>query len=713
MKSLNSILTDINNGYSSVTSLIEGRFNFGDEPDYWTNPEEIDYFGWADVVFIQSDGKILVAGQSGLYNFDLDYNYSIIKRFNANGTLDVTFTSPEFHGDYNGYIRDIKQQSNGLNDGKLIVVGHFTEINGTTYNRVVRLNTDGSIDETFVIGEGFDDSAFVCYVDSNDNIFVGGKITSYNGDPVSYICKLDSDGQADLTFASNVGLNNYVHAIIAFPGSDEIYVGGSFSHRIVKLDYSGNVNGSFSVGNGFNNRVTSIEVQSNQKLIVGGWFNNYDSVTCNPGIVRLNTDGSIDDTFASEGTGLNNWAGNSVQALKIQSDGKIVAGGWFIGYNDTVQKAIVRLNTDGTRDDTFVTGIGFSDRVQDIAIDASGNIFCAGFFYFYNGKMCTSEFNYLNTNKQSGGVAKLSSTGTLFGTSFRQDISPVGIDDGGRDMFDGALHINTDLNQPYPINDEYLSLPFTHSVIFFCDSSEGIDSATYDISIDDYSYDSMLEDGLIVTTNNFFGTGSSYFTNMYPGLFVMAADNISINEFSLTGNTGKDGDGDYASGQFDVSVYGQTYGVFYKTTYGNNNFNNETNIQQILIVDGTNEGITQDLYNELNDMDQVLTGLTGRTKIFTLVFAVNDVISALTEEYISTIAVEFLNIAMLDQAVELCTPITCNTGGLPCQLTTSCTCPKSRLFAAGCSLRQSNSNACSTNNAAYVPAITVCRQRLF
>ena len=116
MKSLNNILTDINNGYLSVTSLIENRFNFGDEPDYWTEPEGFTFFGWADVVFIQSDWKILVAGKSGLYDVGLSSDYTVIKRFNTNGTLDTTFTSPKFHGNGNGYIRDIKQQS----DGKLL-----------------------------------------------------------------------------------------------------------------------------------------------------------------------------------------------------------------------------------------------------------------------------------------------------------------------------------------------------------------------------------------------------------------------------------------------------------------------------------------------------------------------------------------------------------------------------------------------------------------
>ena len=73
-----------------------------------------------------------------------------MKRFNTNGTLDDTFTSPKFCYNYNGYIRDVGQQS----DGKLIVVGHFTGVDGEAKNRIVRLNTDGSVDNTFDIEIG-------------------------------------------------------------------------------------------------------------------------------------------------------------------------------------------------------------------------------------------------------------------------------------------------------------------------------------------------------------------------------------------------------------------------------------------------------------------------------------------------------------------------------------------------------------------------------
>ena len=95
---------------------------------------------------MQADGKLLVGGQSGLYD-EVD-DYSLVKRFNTNGTVDDTFAAVKFGGDYNGFIRDIKLQSSG----KIIVVGHFTSIDGVTQNRVVRLNTDGTVDNTFVVG---------------------------------------------------------------------------------------------------------------------------------------------------------------------------------------------------------------------------------------------------------------------------------------------------------------------------------------------------------------------------------------------------------------------------------------------------------------------------------------------------------------------------------------------------------------------------------
>lgn len=233
----------------------------------------------------------------------------------------------------------------------------------------------------------------------------------------------------------------------------------------------------------------------------------------------------------------------------------------------------------------------------------------------------------------------------MLGAPLHQDIKPIGVEDGERDMFDSGLYINSNISQLYPDINSDLSLPFTHSVLFFCDASEGIDFATYDVSIDNYSYDATPLDGFTVAGDNYFNVGSKYFTNQYPGLFVMGADKIGINQLSLTGGTGKDTSGDYATGSFDVTVYGKTYGVFYITTYGNND-TDETNIQQIIIVDKSSKKIAQKTYDPSNYMDQILSNSNGAKKAFVLVFACNNLDDNLSEDLIGSIATTFLNVAM-------------------------------------------------------------------
>ena len=646
MPTLDQIRININNGFSSVTDLIPKIYNFGDEPYYWTDPDTTDfsYYGWADVVFIQSDGKIIVGGRSGLYDNSIG-GYSVLKRFNTDGSLDESFTSPKFCGNYDGYIRDVGQQS----DGKLIVVGHFTSVDGDGQNRIARLNTDGSLDNTFSIVQGFNGNALVCKVLADDCILVGGNFSSYNSSGNSRLLKLNSSGAIDATFAGNISITNTVHAI-AIDSGGSVYAGGNFGSRIIKLNINGTTDGSFDPGSGFNDRVTAIQIQSDGKIIVGGWFEVYNGSSCNPGVVRLETSGAVDGTFASEGTGIEEWSGLSVQALEIQSDGKIVAVGWFVVYDGTLQRGIIRLNTDGKRDTSLVTGLGFSDRAQDVKIDTSGNIYVAGFFYYYNGSPTTVQFNYLDS-KQAGCAVKLSPNGTMLGAVSKQNIFPVCIEDGGRDMFDSGLFINTNLNQPYGyINDED-SLPYTHSVLFFCDASEGIDWAMYDPNIGNYNWVPTVFNGDVVPSDNIFGIGSTYFTNQYPGLFVMGTDNAQINELSLTGGTGKDGDGDFASGSFDFVLNDKTYGVFYKSTY-NNNQDDETNVQQVIIIDRSVNGITQEFYSPYDRMDQVLTGVSNAKNIFILVFASNYLNNALPESLIRDIAIKFITISLNRQPVK-------------------------------------------------------------
>ena len=94
----------------------------------------------------------------------------------------------------------------------------------------------------------------------------------------------------------------------------------------------------FGSGFGTNNVVLTTSIQSDGKIIIGGWFTSYNGIARNR-IARLNTDGTLDATF-NPGTGAN----SAVYTTSIQSDGKIIIGGNFTSYNGTGRNRIARIN---------------------------------------------------------------------------------------------------------------------------------------------------------------------------------------------------------------------------------------------------------------------------------------------------------------------------------------------------------------------------------
>lgn len=453
MPNINSILSDLNAGYEQITDLIPNKVFFVDDFDVAKN-EYDEYVGGNAAL-----GNRFIALSSGKYlwvGIDGADNAKNVRRYNSDFTLDGAFAAPTFSNGSSGFVRDAVEQS----DGKLVIVGHFTTVNGTSVGRIARLNANGSLDSTFNSeGVGFDDNALVLKLLSDGSFLVGGKFIAYNGSGVSRLVKLNSDGSLNTSFSENVSLDDDVYAIHVL-SSGKIYVGGNFTNKLIKLNGDGTTDVAFDVGTGFNNRVSSIAVDSNGKVLVGGWFNQYKEAPCNRGIVRLNTDGTLDTSFETEGDGLNYTEG-VVQCLAIQSDGKIVVGGWFNQYDGNRQGHIIRLNADGTKDSTFVTtGYGFGDdgpyegqRVQDILLH-NNKIICVGALYNYGGKALY-------------GFAKLTSTGSLDSERLFRYIS-FGINDGYDDMYDGGNFINTNLTQLFDdISgdnvEELLSVPNTHS----------------------------------------------------------------------------------------------------------------------------------------------------------------------------------------------------------------------------------------------------------
>lgn len=274
-------------------------------------------------------------------------------------------------------------------DGKILVGGVFTSYGIATCQLIARLNTDYTYDADFVIGTGFNSEVYTIVQQSDGKILVGGNFTTYNGTASSKIIRLDASGSIDPTFNIGTGIHGFVRAI-AIQTDGKILVGGEFDSYndtarpyLVRLDASGSLDTTFNTGTGFEwhpkETVNAIVIQPDGKILIGGEFGNYDGIDRSWNILRLNADGSVDAGF--DGSGLD----QRTNTLALQSDGKIIVGGNFNSRGMDAYNYIIRLNTDGSTDATFDTGTGFDGEVYTITIQSDGKIVVGGGFSTYNG----------------------------------------------------------------------------------------------------------------------------------------------------------------------------------------------------------------------------------------------------------------------------------------------------------------------------------------
>jgi uncharacterized delta-60 repeat protein len=119
------------------------------------------------------------------------------------------------------------------------------------------------------------------------------------------------------------------------------------------------------------NSVNALAVQADGKIIVGGWFNQIGGVA-RQRLARLNADGSVDSTFIPVASG------GQVVSVAIQPDGKILVGGLFCELAGQTRNYFGRLNSDGTLDESFDPAP--NNIVYGIALQSDGKILIAGGF---------------------------------------------------------------------------------------------------------------------------------------------------------------------------------------------------------------------------------------------------------------------------------------------------------------------------------------------
>ncbi|MFH1196800.1 MAG: T9SS type A sorting domain-containing protein [bacterium] len=333
-------------------------------------------------IAIQSDGKIVVAGCS--YNGS-NYDFALV-RYNSDGTLDTGFDGDGMVTTAIGSGGDVAYGVAIQSDQKIVAAGY--SYNGTNNDfAVVRYNTNGSLDNTFDT-----DGKVTTAVTANNDwgrdvaIHADGQIVvaGYSSNPSYYdfaLVRYNTNGSLDNTFDSDGKVVMYVGSYddkcysVCIQSDSKILLAGSasdgtyFDYAVIRFNY----NGSLDAGFGFSGKYTAsirsyddigydIAIQSDGKIVIVG--SSSDGSTADYAIIRLNTSGSIDTGFDSDGkvtTAIDSYE-DVATSVGIQSDGKIVVGGYFMsGSNYTRDFAAVRYSNASLP----VELISFAARISD------------------------------------------------------------------------------------------------------------------------------------------------------------------------------------------------------------------------------------------------------------------------------------------------------------------------------------------------------------
>jgi uncharacterized delta-60 repeat protein/uncharacterized repeat protein (TIGR01451 family) len=319
------------------------------EPPYNNNPGAN---AAVNALVMQGDDKAVIGGTFSSYNGIFRPR---IARILTNGQLDESFDVGT------GFANGLDEQPASVNAlkldgaGRILAGGLFNSYNGTSRNGIARINSNGTLDTAFNPGLGTTNSIWSVAVQPDGRILIAGDFLMFNNEPRYRVARLNSDGSLDQTFfTSTNGPNGTVYSVVVAP-TGEILIGGAFTsvmgqnrRGVARLRADGTLDPLYDPGAGFNDTVYTMAQQSDGKLLVGGAFSVVDTFALNR-LARLHPDGSVDQTF-EVGVG----ADATVYNITLLPDGNFYIGGLFTSFNGTRRLGFARLLPNGNVDTSFM-----------------------------------------------------------------------------------------------------------------------------------------------------------------------------------------------------------------------------------------------------------------------------------------------------------------------------------------------------------------------
>ncbi|MFN0279867.1 MAG: cohesin domain-containing protein [Pyrinomonadaceae bacterium] len=383
-------------------------------------------------VVIQADGRILVCG-----DFKGANSIGGVVRNNIARLDPLTGAVDSFDPNVNSLtVFAIAQQP----DGKVLAGGIFTALApsggaSVTRNRIARLEANGLLDRTLNLnlGLGTDNNVSATAVQPDGKILIGGQFTSVLGATRNNIARLNVDGTLDTAFDPNS--NSVVRAIaiqtdgkilvgVAFsPGGNTI--GGQTRNGIARLDATTGAADSWNPNS--NGSINALAVQADGKIVAGGSFSNIGGQTRSD-IARLDAGTGLADSF-------NPNANLNVLSIAVQADGKILAGGQFTSIGVAARTRIARLDAVTGLADSFNPNAGTNpnDVVRPIAVQGDGKILVGGVFSNIGGQ---TRQNIARLDATTGVPDSFNPNAT--GTTFTS-VHSIGVQSDGKILAGGSF----------------------------------------------------------------------------------------------------------------------------------------------------------------------------------------------------------------------------------------------------------------------------------
>jgi uncharacterized delta-60 repeat protein len=314
----------------------------------WTGGLDLSFFnfGFDNSVLtlaVQTNGDVVAGGR--FTEVAGTARHQLVRLKAADGAVDEGFVPPPLIGHFNAnnaHIDSLAIQA----DGKVIIGGDFAKVAGTNRKFIARLNIDGTLDTSFDPGSGITLGGFTAVtaieVQTNQQCFIAGEFTAYDGTPRPGIARVNVNGSLDNSFNPAFRSDTTIDAF-AVQSDGKVVVSGNLIttsgitlKNPQRLETNGNVDATFDIGSGADGQITHMAVTAGDKIIISGYFSSFNG-TNRTSVARLNADGSLDPAFGTA---------NSVptpDVLVVQSDGRVLIGGNFFNVANVSRENLARL----------------------------------------------------------------------------------------------------------------------------------------------------------------------------------------------------------------------------------------------------------------------------------------------------------------------------------------------------------------------------------